>query len=344
MAEDRKNHEPIHIRFNGETHTLDEWTKKESAADKEHFLDWSDAFPEMHDESAQQREPVPYHPKKGRPPFLHGSPSRLHPSVRQIFHLLRLFLLPAASAIIIGQANVFTMLLLFSGQKQQTSSTWQGTEAQASSAQTHPINDENIQITTYLLQAGVYSTKDKAQEAASLLRGKGLAVLTGGSKETALFIAAARKSSGAQQLAAYYKSQGVVVYQKQLRFKAAKKPAVLQNKKNSVFVLTTRAMILLMATDPSIGSGGKIHPQLSVPKQLQTQADRLQKISVQTDSPRLASMVSAIKKTAQHAETRAKASADAQTGQSFASYQEALLELIALYQGLIDLPSSAMEK
>lgn len=343
MADNKEKHAPISIRFNGEKHTLEEWTQKETAADKEHMLDWSEAFPKMQAGSADapEKEAANKNVKK----HLRFFPVQQElPPVKKFFRTLHVFWLPATAAIVIGLAIGLTMLILFSGQKQQTSSTWERNNATTVSGQVASINKNDLQITAYFLQAGVYSTKAKAEAAAAILRSKGLAVLSGGSNETVLFIGAASGSSGAQRLAAYYKNQNVPVYQKQLRFQPASDPEVLHNNQNAQFARITRAIIMEMAQNAIIESGSKIHPDKKVSVKIAELSDQLQKINVQTSNRQLASLSASIKTAVQNAVSRTVVSVKGQTGPQFASYQKALLELIALYQGMIDLPAAASEK
>ncbi|MFX3615932.1 MAG: SPOR domain-containing protein [Sporolactobacillus sp.] len=348
MDERKDKHAQVSVTFNGEKHTLEEWTRKETAADKEKSLDWSGAFPDTNlqgkkDEHpyqpADNREPRnywPIHPPKKQNRRLPGF------SGHQIFQTLRIYWLPATAAIIIGLAIGLTMLILFSGQKQQTSSTWAGGRA-AAPAQTAfaPVSRKDLQLTAYFLQAGVYSSKAKAEEAASMLRGRGLAVLTGGQGQTALFVSAVGADSGAQKLSEYYKKQGISVYKKQLRFQAAPKSYALGHAATGNFIKNVRSIILTMDQDPVI-SGTKIYPRARAVSRLQKQNAALQKLRSGTvvSNRRVATLMANICSIGRNASANALSSQKKQTSAAYAAYQESLLQMIALYQNFIDLPAS----
>ncbi|MFT8873052.1 MAG: hypothetical protein ABF868_12335 [Sporolactobacillus sp.] len=330
MSEDPKKQSPVTVFFNGEKLTLEEWTRRETAAGKQPPLDWSSAFPKK---AVDKPAPHSFDSVKSHSArFTHGDMLR---HCRRAGHVLRLLLLPAGAAILIGLAIGLTLLLFFSGQSEKKSNTWV-TEA-APTAGVSAVTAKQLTVSEFLLQSGVYSNQTKAQQAAAALRRQGLAVVTGGSGQTALFIAGCSSAAAASEQAAYYKKKQVPVYQKQVQFIPSKRAAVLSDPLSGQFAAAAHAFILKLIDESTMHNSVPSVSEQTL-RRLTALDTRLQQTALPVRSRRLGTLAANLKSEGLRALTHAEGVLKQPTDAHYAAFQQSVLNFTALYQDFIQVP------
>lgn len=346
LADKKKKSPQVIITFNGKKHTMEEWTKKETAADKEKLLNWNSAFPEN-----QNRAGIS-HPQGQKLPDRVKSYLRVkhifsrerkkwrpgRPMIHEAVYLVRHFWLPAAAAVVIGLAIGLTMLMIFAGQTQSVGAAWTArTGSSGAAAQSAPASasSRDLGLSAYVIQAGVYSTKAKAAQAAAQLQNNGSAAIMVDRGTTAIFIGAASAKPGAAKLDGYYKSQGIPAYQKSLQFNASAKPAVLKTGSAATFIVQGKALMqnLLEISDEAINGNFSLSGQTVVKMDKLINAWKLPDGGSLNSAGR--SLAVNLQKQAGVAASMAHTLQVKKSGASFNAYQQSLLETIILYGELI---------
>lgn len=345
LADKKKESPRVIITFNGKKHTLEEWTKQETAADKERQLNWNHAFPKNPDTADRES------------PYINNKPSRIKSylrvrhvfgrkkikwpaggrTIRETLYPVRHFLLPAAAAIVVGLSIGLSMLLVFTGQTGPGQGAWtSGTGRSATAGQSlSPVTNQSLGLSVYVIQSGVYSTQAAAGQAAGQLRNNGAAAVTFNQGTTDIFISAASTAAGAAKLAGYFKNQGIPVYQKNIQFSASANPAVLKDGSAAAFAAQGKALMqdLLKISEEAVNN------HFSPSGQALAQMDRLLNSWKLPNAGSLSSRDGQIaenfRKSAVTAASRAHAMQAKGTGTSFSTYQQSLLETIMLYRDLI---------
>lgn len=346
--DDQKKKSPqVIIRFNGEKHTLEEWAKRETAADKEKDLDWSRAFPKNPDTADRDDSIYKHHKANRTEPYFHIGrmfgrrktnwlPGRR--AIRGTLYTVRYFWLPAAAAVIVGLSIGLSMLLVFTGQNRPEQAAWtSGTvrSSTAGSSLSSPLTQRSLALSVYVVQTGVYATQTAAGQAASRLRNEGVAAVTFKQGNADIFISAASTASGAAKLAGYFKNQGIPVYQKNVQFSASANPAVLKDSRTASFAARGRALVQELLQISEEAAGNRFFPS----SQAVAQMDRLLK---DWKLPAAGALSGSNRQTAVNfqksvntAASRARAMRAKGTGATFNSYQQSLLEAIMSYRDLI---------
>ncbi|MCI1881175.1 MAG: hypothetical protein LKI94_03155 [Sporolactobacillus sp.] len=309
----KRDKSDVVIRFNGKALPLDEWSKKEAAADRE---------PKRRPVAAPQRERLPDRPvEKGRiPRFASSKPPR--PMLRRrLKKVAMLFWLPGVAAVIVGLAIGLSMLTSISGAGQ----AWSGSSPATSDAETTPVEEvkaEDLSLSLYVLQAGVFAKRERALQVARSFRKAGYAALTAGTNPTAVMVGASETQSGVKRFSQYFAGRHISVYTKELRIRADQKTA-LKSGRRATRLLNGKRFVetLLGLSEASIA--GKTLPRQEI--------ERLKKLAPNVnrgETDALARFETAASATLNQvpSATRRPDEAAAQ------ALRQSALELIALYQ------------
>lgn len=339
MDGNRKQKSDVVIRFNGERHSLEEWTKKETAAEKEKLLEWDHAFSGQMDLQAKpggqnSNSPSEHlsYPKEIKSGRIKG---KLDSLPVRLLRTIRIYWLPGAAAIVIGLVIGLTMLTVFSGKEETGSTVWGKKSGIISSgSNTVKVQSGSLDLSVYLVQAGVFSTRAKADQVSQGLRKEGFAAVTAGNNPTAVLIGAASSKNGAAQLESFYKSRDISVYQKYLQIRP-QSTQILKNNTLAAATLKVKTFIstLLMASGESY-SGQKTISTATAHRLENILADWKgadNNMSGNIDKQLNGSLEAA----ADHALVQVQALQHKGTVENYYSLQQSLLEIIALYQSLL---------
>lgn len=245
MPEKNKKMPQVTITFNGKKHTMEEWTRRETAADKDKSLDWNAAFSEEHVPTDRQTQTIVDEDAFVKPKhFILNRRKKWHSSSSKSFGPLatiRFIWLPAAAALVVGLAIGLTMLMIFNEQNPKSNDTWTSNNesAQSGKESSEAVSKNDLNLSVYVIQAGLFGSTDKAEQIASELRNHGPAAVMPVTGGTAIFVGVAQTDAGATQLLAHFKGLGMTVFKKKIPIKAsqtilkkqAQSDAALDNKK-----------------------------------------------------------------------------------------------------------------
>ncbi|RYM06852.1 hypothetical protein EWH99_01255 [Sporolactobacillus sp. THM7-7] len=333
----------VFVTFNGRKHTLEEWTRKETAAEKEE-LDWKASFPSLEKPSGEKQPSVeksnrfnlPF-PRIGRRRKKRGrsKPSLLHESALAA----KLFWLPAAAAIVVGLVIGLSLLMVFTGQN-EADGTWTGKSGTALSGNENGakrLKSTDLNLDVSIIQAGVYTEKQSADRAAADLQSRGIPAVTVEEDQTAVFIGAAGPGAEGRELIGYYKRQGLPVYQKSWEIHPIEQSEILENGRAAAFAVEGKTLIQALLDLSGEAAGGQFSPQTI------KRADKLlgswAPSSQESISQAMKEKMNAFKEQTAAAADQARVLQKKKSDESFASYEKALLEAIVLYRQLITSPS-----
>ncbi|RYL93874.1 SPOR domain-containing protein [Sporolactobacillus sp. THM7-4] len=347
MPENKRKSPHVMVTFNGKKQTLDEWTKRETAADKEKLLNWETAFPENEDNNGSSALPDGAHPSPAgktcseRRPF--GGKKRRkilkQSPVYRTALAIKLFWLPVTAAIVVGMITGLTLLIVFTSQyKTGNNHLTHPQESLQPVVQQGavPISSRNLELSVFVVQAGVYSSKASADQAASHLRAQGAATIEVKNGKTAIYIGATRTESQARSMAEIYQKQNIPAYQKSWETSVPARPMVLRDSRIAAFTVQGKSLIESLLAASGEASGGKYSPS----EKSLSQVDKLLKgwNYPQTGdgiSGREKKLMKALRARAIEAAGEVHSLKTRGDNASFNAFQQKLLETIALYDQLI---------
>ncbi|MCO7127944.1 SPOR domain-containing protein [Sporolactobacillus shoreicorticis] len=248
MPEKNKKTPQVTIIFNGKKHTMEEWTRRETAADKEKSLDWNAAFSEDHvpaDHHAQPLVDEEAFVKQKR--LILKRKKKWHPSSRKSagpLPTIRFIWLPAAAALVVGLVIGLTMLMIFNEQNPKSKDTWTSgnNQAQSSTDSSSAVSKNDLNLSVYVVQAGLFSSTAKAERIASELRSHGPAAVMPVTGGTAILVGVAQTDAGATRLLDHFKDQGLTVFKKKVPIEASQ--AILKKQSQAEAALHYKKLIL----------------------------------------------------------------------------------------------------
>lgn len=330
-GKEQKRKPDVIISFNGEKHTLEEWTRQEIAAGKERPLDWSGAFPVK--DPTQKHSGFPSEPKAAtRPAYRRKSD--------QAARVIKQFWVPAAAAIVIGLAIGLTMLMLFSGlSKQGATAGEQG--ASASSGVTQTVKQTDLDLAVFMIQTGVYSTKDKATQSAADLQQRHIPVLIAGGRQSAVFIGISGTRSAAGKLASLFQGQGLSVYVKPFNIKTAKQAAFLQDKRAADFAVKGKDIMQRLLKVADDAADGRQYPSQNTLNQLNKQVNEMNSISIASLNASEKKLIAGVRSSAADAAGTLRTLRTSKDRDAYNGFQQSLLKMISDYQNMIGYTSSS---
>ncbi|GAY75128.1 SPOR domain-containing protein [Sporolactobacillus inulinus] len=227
----RNNKTPqVTVSFNGEKHVLEEWTRKETAADQDKSLDWIGAFSDENDELQQPKkistDSNAFTEKKQ--PLLKnkGHSARKKPMTK--LRMIRFVGLPAAAALVVGLVIGMSLLMILNEQAPKEKNTWASGAQSNQQAGTSTIASNDLNLSLYFIQAGLFGSSAKAKQIASRLNAPAVVMpVTGGN---AIFVGAAQSEKEADQMIKAFEGNGMDVFKKKMTLQAAAAAAKDQNK------------------------------------------------------------------------------------------------------------------
>ncbi|WP_028982586.1 SPOR domain-containing protein [Sporolactobacillus terrae] len=323
----RNNKTPqVTVSFNGEKHALEEWTRKETAADQDKSLDWIGAFSDENDELQQQPKKISTDSnaftEKKQPPAKNKWQSA-HKKPMTKLRMIRFIGLPAAAALVVGLVIGMSLLMVLNEQAPKEKNTWASGAQSNQQTGTSTIASSDLNLSLYLIQAGLFGSPAKAKQIASQLNAPAVVMpVTGGN---AIFVGAAQNEKEADQMIKAFEGNGMDVFKKKMTLQAAAAAAKDQNKAKTA--RAAKKMIqqyLALSAQPNrIAASGQ--------NVLQT-VDKLYKSVSGLKSDRATKQVMDDLK--QMRAAAAQLATDSSTQQA-AAFHKCLLESIAHYNALI---------
>lgn len=326
MHEGNKKKPQVTVTFNGRKYTLDEWTKKQTAADREKTLDWSAAFSAAREPNEQHVQPLadPDASEEQKPERPGSAPRRSTDPLRP----LRFIWLPAAAALVVGLVIGMTMLMLFSQQNTQSSHSWTGTsQAAQSDGNAKSVRTADLNISVFAIQAGLYRSENKASQIADQLRGTAPASSLQVSGGTAILIGISSTDQGAAKLLDVFKQKNLTVFKKKISIQATQKTVKDQSRASDMLSCKKMLLALLHLSDQmKSGTQGERTAALKT-------FDKLYKSITSTQRVKTDSFLKDVKAARQAAGELPKKSSDSQ----FFAFQQQLLNALVDYRALIHL-------
>ncbi|GGH85859.1 hypothetical protein JOD43_003475 [Pullulanibacillus pueri] len=216
-----KSNDDVIISFNGKEHRLEEWAKKEvAAADEDQTLNWRKTFNEQkklnHDDQGEAAPAIVKYKKKKRKVGRQGLPSGT------FFNLFKHFWMPFLAAIIVGLGIGFTILILFSDHKTQTTTLNNAAQKENVSspdqakAQGAEQNVQALSLRVQVIQWNVFAKKDAATKGMEDLEKSSQipAAVVNDGEQYAVFIGIADNSTRRKTLETQLQKKKVTLYGK----------------------------------------------------------------------------------------------------------------------------------
>ncbi|SFG05883.1 SPOR domain-containing protein [Sporolactobacillus nakayamae] len=331
MSELKKKTPRVTITFNGKKHNLEEWTRQETAADKDKSLNWNAAFSEERTTTEHHTQPVTdddafvkqkysffRHNKKRRPVL--SIPSGTWQTIHH-------FWLPAVAAIVVGLVIGLSMLMIFSDQNTKVKDTWADNPKKTQSdGASEAVKAVNLNLPVYMIQAGLFGSNSKAKQVAEQLKSKGPAAVMQVSGGSAIFVGVSQTEVGADQLLAHFKKKGMTVFKKQMTIQsdsAAEKSKLKANE-----ALTYKKIISALLSISEKSKNGSAAPDANY---LKTVDKLYSSVAKQARSAETDHVFSQVKQTKTIAQNLVSNSSE----EHFFAFQQDLLETISEYNALI---------
>lgn len=325
----------VTITFNGKKHTLDEWTRNETAADREQSLDWKHAFPNQeHDADS----PLPL--KTDKPPGIRRKQkkaiaiSQRMQAAHEWIPTIKSFTLPALAAVAVGLMIGLSVLTIFATQERASDrdSASDGLSQGAASSPASPVDREAFRLQAYVVQAGVFSTAEAAQTEADQLAAMGLAAVTVDDGKAAVYLSAAATEEQAERLADDFRRRGISVYPKPWTIEPSAHPPALANARLAQAVAYGGSVLRQLLRLPA-SSADASHDSAQILKEAEQMVSKWEPDQV-TGLDREAQrhfdqFINGTNDAVKHAEAYVKNREDIR---SSATYQESLIAAIDLYR------------
>ncbi|WP_100488718.1 SPOR domain-containing protein [Sporolactobacillus pectinivorans] len=333
MERENRHKPDVIIKFNGQAHSLEQWVKKETAAERERLPESNRTSSEKAERKASIVDQPGYLAHYQKNKTIRGRKRTFRAS--QILKIISHFWLPGAAAIVIGLVIGLTMLTAFSGKGNTGSAAW--SERLSTSSINVPsgkITGKSLELSIYVIQTGVFSTKERASQVAGNLRREGFSALTAGNNPTAVLIGGAFSKKGAGQLENYYKNRNIPAYQKYLQIQVQNSSKVLKNDKQAILTLKAKTFVQTLLTAAEENSGGQNVSDKTV-RQMVSILDDWKRTDPGPKNASEQMLVGNMETVAGQAVTQAQALQHTKSGENDERLQQSALEMVALYQNLI---------
>jgi hypothetical protein len=331
MSELKKKTPRVTITFNGKKHNLEEWTRQETAADKDKSLNWNAAFSEERTTMKHHTQPIAdddafvkqkhsfFRNNKKRRPVLSKSSGT--------WHTIRLFWLPAVAAMVVGLVIGLSMLMIFSDQNTKVKDTWaDGQKKTQSDGASEAAKAINLNVPVYMIQAGLFGSSSKAKQVAEQLKNQGPAAVMQVSGGTAIFVGISQTEVGADQLLAHFKKKGMTVFKKQMTIQSDSAAEKNKLKVNETLIYKKIIIALLSISEQS--KNGAAAPDAKYLKTVDKLYSSVSKQARGTKTDRVLAQVNQTRTTAHNLVSDS-------SEEHFFTFQQNLLETVSEYNALI---------
>ncbi|RYL94680.1 hypothetical protein [Sporolactobacillus sp. THM19-2] len=326
MDKKKQNECNVTVTFNGRKYSLQDWAEKETAANKDRSLDWSRSFPEKQDTMNKQDTDTglfPRHKDKKSKKKKRGRKGAADP----VSILVRLWL-PVLAAVVIGLASGMTMLMFFSGADKPAGQSWAQSDGDASVQEQQRLpTRKDLEFSTGMIQAGVFSTMEKASQVAESLRNEGIPSLAFPDRMNTVFIGAASTVQSAKVLTNDYKEKGVSFYTRKYDYRVTDQSSVLKSKSMAVFAARAKVYLQGMHQIADLKADER-YPNQQLMERLNRQLNTLKGME-KTDLSRT------FLETAEATMRTLHIFAEKKDEATYYAFQQHLLELSASYQKII---------
>lgn len=339
MSDNKKQAPHVTVTFNGKKHNLDEWTRKETAADKDKSLDWNTAF-STELKSVDEHAHAPSHLLTDQDAFVKRKHSLFRgkriwrPKQHQIsgaVRIIRFFWLPAAAAVVVGLVIGLSMLTIFSQQNHAVKDTWANSgKSPQTEEKSQAIQNQDLNLSVYLIQAGLFGSKSKADQIASQLRNHGPSILMATPGGTAIFVGVAETDAGASQLLTRDKDQGLTVFKKQMQFQPA--TGFLNNKKQANSALDGKKLMLAFLAASEESQNGASSPSKKTMQNMDRLYEKCRTNAASTNDNTVGRFLASVDQSKNAAQKLAASHSEAQ----FVQFQQSLLESVSEYGVMIN--------
>jgi hypothetical protein len=330
VSELKKKTPRVTITFNGKTHNLEEWTRQETATDKDKSLNWNAAFSEERTTMEHHAQPITDDDAfvKQKHSFFRNNKKRhlVLSKPSGTWHTIRLFWLPAVAAIVVGLVIGLSMLMIFSDQNTKVKDTWaDGQKKTQNDGSSEAVRNVNLNLPVYMIQAGLFGSSSKAKQVAEQLKSQGPAAVMQVSRGTAIFVGVSQTEAGADQLLAHFKKTGMTVFKKQMTIQSesAEKSKLKANE-----ALSYKKIISALLSISEKSKNGTTAPDANY---LKTVDKLYSSVSKQTRGTKPERMLAQVKQT----RTTARNLVSDRSEAHFFTFQQNLLETVSEYNALI---------
>ncbi|MCO7175525.1 hypothetical protein ACFP7A_00980 [Sporolactobacillus kofuensis] len=226
MPEKKQQKPHVTVMINGEKHSLDEWTRTETAADKDTSLDWHGAF-SSHEHTLQSEQSRTFSDRDHDPLSRHkptlfkkkkGWKTNQNQHMRPL-RMIRMFWLPGTAAIVVGLVIGLSMLMILSEQNNMIKGSRLGKSSVNTTEEAQTVQRRNLNLSVYMIQAGVFESRSTATQMATKLKEQGSAAVMPTSEGTAIFVGISKTATGSEPLLMHNKQLGMTVFKKQIAIK-----------------------------------------------------------------------------------------------------------------------------
>lgn len=331
MSELKKKTPRVTITFNGKKHNLEEWTRQETAADKDKSLNWNAAFSEEPTTKEHHAQPVTDDDAFAKQKHSFFSINKKRHLVLSkpsgTWQTIRLFWLPSVAAIVVGLVIGLSMLMIFSDQNTSVKDTWADNQKKTQSdSASETVKAVNLNLPVYMIQAGLFGSSSKAKQVSEQLKSQAPAAVMQVSGGSAIFVGVSQTEAGADQLLAHFKKKGMTVFKKQMTIQADS--AAEKNKSQMNEALNYKKIIVALLSLSEKSKNGSAAPDAN---SLKTVDKLYSSVAKQARGTKTDHVFAQIKQT----QTTARNLVSDSSEEHFFAFQQDLLETVSKYNALI---------